>query len=495
MEAVGKKKVIVLIPMGIPGIGKTTVFNIVMANKELQSKYVLDSVSNDDIKKDLMDKYIIEHPKATKKEAFDATTESQKKLFFNKVKACLEKKVPSQILILDKNHPRNAVQPTVANIKKSLPKDTELILIGVVQETTGEVVIEDKHYPFSPSTILRCIQRVRNRPIHSTLTNENKDEATNIILFFVKLYENFSFAKAIDQGLNDIIQLPYCKECPSIPTEMIDELKLLISGVNMNNSSTNKMSMEKFNYLMLLNEKSLFVDDNNPAECAQYLSDMLLGKKEFIGMKSNYVSSKKIPLYLALSFPNQANQILGGTYSSTCQLMEFYKSKGFELKELESLVFAITNNEYTLESKWKIPYEHHVTAFYLGNNKDLVKSKFYEDFKENIVDIIVMECLVIIPEGIVFCTCSPSIAINNKIPHMTILTCRLKPNMSNEIGEKLFLEVPELKDLYLSGKFKDRSFEYCREFPIDIQGSKVKAYVININKEIKLSGVTKRIYN
>ena len=173
--------------------------------------------------------------------------------------------------------------------------------------------------------------------------------------------------------------------------------------------------------------------------------------------------------------------------------MEFYKRKGIALKELDSLVFALSNNEYS-ETKWKIP-DHHVTTLFIGNNLDIIKSKHFEEFKENMIDIIVMECLVIIPDGIVFCTCNPSIMIANKIPHITILTCKLKPFMSNEIGEKLFLGIPELKDLYNSKRFKDRSFEYCNEFVIEIKGAKVKAYVINFNKEIKLHGVTKKIYN
>ncbi len=85
-EGKDEKTVLVLIPLTIPGVGKTTFNNMYL--KPLCSNLGFDfhSVSNDFIRHGIIDTYKKKHPKASSDEAHEATTNDTSKEFIKELK-------------------------------------------------------------------------------------------------------------------------------------------------------------------------------------------------------------------------------------------------------------------------------------------------------------------------------------------------------------------------------------------------------------------------
>jgi len=59
-----KKTIIVLLPLGIPGMGKTTFINSHLKSVlgKLKTRFTMETISSDEIKKSLIDDYLHSHP-------------------------------------------------------------------------------------------------------------------------------------------------------------------------------------------------------------------------------------------------------------------------------------------------------------------------------------------------------------------------------------------------------------------------------------------------
>lgn len=68
-----KSPVIALIPMGIPAIGKSKIFESLMKNEAALKNFHFDAVSSDDIRKECIDQYMASHPTADSDTAFSKT--------------------------------------------------------------------------------------------------------------------------------------------------------------------------------------------------------------------------------------------------------------------------------------------------------------------------------------------------------------------------------------------------------------------------------------
>ncbi len=104
-----------IIPMGIPGIGKSRVFESLLKNPEATSLFHFESVSSDDIRKECMDKYLATHAGADSEDAFKGTQGAYKGAFYKALGRAATKTVPGKIrcIIVDKNHPGNGISSSV----------------------------------------------------------------------------------------------------------------------------------------------------------------------------------------------------------------------------------------------------------------------------------------------------------------------------------------------------------------------------------------------
>ena len=98
-----------IIPMGLPGIGKSRVFESLQKSEEANKIFEFDFVSSDEIRKICMDKYKIEHPDVSDDEAFKSTAGPYKTEFSKALNNAGMKKIKGKAhcIIVDKNHPGN----------------------------------------------------------------------------------------------------------------------------------------------------------------------------------------------------------------------------------------------------------------------------------------------------------------------------------------------------------------------------------------------------
>jgi len=115
-----KKKLIVFIPIGIPGMGKSTFVNIIQPILEL-NEYEFKVVSSDDFRDTIINEYIKRNKGLpTRDEAFEKTQKTFSKRWNEEVaKTVTHFKSKFNALFLDKNHPHNAINPTITNINNS----------------------------------------------------------------------------------------------------------------------------------------------------------------------------------------------------------------------------------------------------------------------------------------------------------------------------------------------------------------------------------------
>lgn len=110
-----EKYTLAIIPMGIPAIGKSKIFEQLMKLGEPHKIFQFDFVSSDDIKKACIDKYQKDHPEATTEIAFNSTQGSYKASFAHALKVAAENLVPGKVhcIIVDKNHPGNGFNVSI----------------------------------------------------------------------------------------------------------------------------------------------------------------------------------------------------------------------------------------------------------------------------------------------------------------------------------------------------------------------------------------------
>ncbi|HRP38035.1 MAG TPA: hypothetical protein PLS50_09595, partial [Candidatus Dojkabacteria bacterium] len=104
--------------------------------------------------------------------------------------------------------------------------------------------------------------------------------------------------------------------------------------------------------------------------------------------------------------------------------------------------------------------DFHITSLFIGKDKKKKDTEYYTSFKPGHKMEIQLVGLVIVPNKIVTAICYPDqsqIKIENRFPHMTLMTGEWKPVDSNELLENLFGQSKPYHEDYLTRKFANRS--------------------------------------
>eukprot|EP00826_Nyctotherus_ovalis_P041544 TRINITY_DN4201_c0_g1_i7.p2 TRINITY_DN4201_c0_g1~~TRINITY_DN4201_c0_g1_i7.p2 ORF type:complete len:140 (-),score=23.90 TRINITY_DN4201_c0_g1_i7:907-1326(-) len=104
-----------IIPMGVPGIGKSRVFESLLKLGKALEVFNFDSISSDEVRKECMDKYMLEHPGANKNAAFKNSQGPYKPAFTKALNQAAKNLVPGKAhcIIVDKNHPGNGIAGSI----------------------------------------------------------------------------------------------------------------------------------------------------------------------------------------------------------------------------------------------------------------------------------------------------------------------------------------------------------------------------------------------
>lgn len=130
------------------------------------------------------------------------------------------------VIVLDKNHPPQALASTVENINKFVngyrgSKTFDLFKVAMVPQMAGTNTLY-QDYPFSLSFLVQCFLRCLDRSDHETLTNEDPSLLARVQVSFFKAYKGLRFDGEdgkhflIDHGLDDMIRVPLTLEHPDI---------------------------------------------------------------------------------------------------------------------------------------------------------------------------------------------------------------------------------------------------------------------------------------
>jgi len=231
-----KGKILVFIPIGIPGMGKTTFLSIL--KKLLEEKgCAITIISSDIIRKRHMDAVLKGEPSITEKKAFEKTAKPAKIEFFNEVENAISRtKALNQthIIFLDKNHPPNIIQETIRFFEK--PKylneyDIRTVILKPVCSrhfrTNSNVT-----YPFSLTFLLTCMKRAMARTNHETLQGDDLKVASVLIAFF-NLYKNFTASEGYfkAEGAHFLMELPFTHEDVEIEKSIPQTLVLSFNNI------------------------------------------------------------------------------------------------------------------------------------------------------------------------------------------------------------------------------------------------------------------------
>ena len=112
-----RKRVLIIIPFGVPGSGKSFVWDAVKAaiTKD-KSDWSYAEISSDDMRSAQMEK-LMQGSDLTRDAAFNATMKTGPKLYSAKldkmIKAAAEGDSKTHVIFLDKNHPSNALDKLI----------------------------------------------------------------------------------------------------------------------------------------------------------------------------------------------------------------------------------------------------------------------------------------------------------------------------------------------------------------------------------------------
>ena len=511
------KRVIVLIPMTIPGNGKTFFINQL---KALIEKYNIEfySIGSDLIRRKIMDDMMRKNRRMTEKEAFEKSGRPAGFKFEEELVNVFDeifrnKSIRNSIIYIDKNHPPNAINRSTEPIRKYLEKNADtsfkldLQFVALIPDCINNFEFGEKaksFIPFSISYFIQCYLRVKHRMDHPTLNGDTK----NLIVIFGIFISNFINVSLkqdniiMFQKLSRAIKLPFTDEIEEegLPIDLVqagrDFFEELIK--NKNNRESTPLS-EKFEKLInkyypkgdeFYPTKNLVSSTAEPIIVNLYNIDI---KKENFGKIENFV-------YLGLQIKGKENYIkIKENISKSLEKMEkkFKFGKSTEINELIKCIKDVEKCE--LPSGWKYPHiAHknlwHCTTLFKGKTKlrEIEKKEEYQQFIQGEKVMIKLLGIAYVPESsiVMIIKVDKAIKISNTYPHITGFIKDFKPKYSNDIMENI-MKNKEIKSIYdnlLNSeecKLKGKKSLLFNE-KIEIEGYDYDAYVNFLEEPVDL---------
>lgn len=210
------KKIFIIVPMGIPAMGKSFVKEIFKAAFEAKGS-TFSVISSDIVRAECMKNYMKTSGNYDKENAFIKSNKSAKKLFNKLISKEMETKTQNHAIFLDKNHPPNSVPRLLEEINKYTHMKSSIKFIALVPEISKPLIIKDAKrdatytYEISLSFINQCLLRIKNRHEHETLTG-SLTHKTQVLLMMLNMYRDVHFDDYLDKGFNHILRIPFTEE-------------------------------------------------------------------------------------------------------------------------------------------------------------------------------------------------------------------------------------------------------------------------------------------
>ena len=510
------KRIIILIPMTIPGNGKTFFINQL---KSIIEKYGIhfQSISSDDIRRNVMDEMLYNNRRMTEKEAFEKSGKRANFLFEKELKQQFENvfynnKILNAMIYIDKNHPPNAINRSTDPIRNFL-KDNynnryqlDLQFVALIPDCINYFEFSSEvtaFIPFSLSYFIQCYLRVKHRNDHPTLNGDTKN-LINIFGIFIQNFINVSLKEnniMMFQKLDKAIKLPFTDEIEDsmLPKDLVEAGKKFFSNIMrdknniINPSETSKYFEDLINqYYPKVNDffptKNLVSSTTEPIIAKLYNMDL---KKNDLGKVNNFI-------YLGVLFKGEENYVKIRTKISD-GLKILKDNLNIENDEIDNLINLIKIvKEFELPSNWKFPHKAHKnlwhsTLLFKGNKSinEIKNDKSYLQFKEGEINKVKFIGLVYIPNRtiVMIINFSNGIVSNNKYPHVTAFINQYPPKASNDVLEKILLNEDALEKYNNIIKENTNEGEFIKKYDIKINKENVDGYLILFEKSVEIEGI------
>ena len=542
-------KVIILIPITLPGTGKTELINYLKIYTKKYNVY-FEYISSDEIRKKEIEKLMINIPGMTEKEAFMRSRNNYNKSFVEDIenkfkKIYLDNKIKNTLIYIDKNHPPNAINKSIEPIKKIMSDFTncnkQVLFVGLIPDCINNFKLgENGGLPFSLSYLIQCYVRVRNRKNHPLMNQNRKDLLLFLMGSFIKnfigvsldnnkLMTLYSIDKTFKLQFTDEIEDNQFPEDILVPSSyfigtLVDSKYDSTVATSDSENFENKINKYFFNV-----DGDVAYDDKNEIKYKLkknifYPTKELLSNRVELMIKNFFISEDNINneiklknfIYIAIIFRGQNNcfKIKPKIYKMMKLIKRAYSNLSFEeYKEVDEIAssFQVILN-INLPKNWYFPHKlrgnyWHITTLYKGNKsfeeiEDTLPYKQYAEDKKIFVYIIGM---VYVPEGIIclLVRLNEGIEIAGNFPHMTIIRNKYPPKYSNNVIKE-FMKYKEIKTEYervmfasndlnninTSKEIKDQYFygEFIKRRQIKIDDNLVWAYFIIFEKPFEVQG-------
>lgn len=252
------KVILAIVPMGVPGMGKSTFFRQLTeyVQAELANQIGVVTISSDDIRKQCMDEIKARSPGLPINELFEQAGK-EARCRYNKV---LERLIqidtvkaakPFVLALLDKNHPPNAIEGTLKTLRQSCPEQFTLRVAALLPKTVRSYQCGDTELPFSLNFLFNCMNRVQSRANHPTL-NGDGIQSLNVQIMFHKLYQGIKLGEAslVKNGFDFGIRYPFVYEDElshkDIPAEIEAAYQRVLASTFAGQQCTNSQYLTEF---------------------------------------------------------------------------------------------------------------------------------------------------------------------------------------------------------------------------------------------------------
>ena len=510
------KRVIVLIPMTIPGNGKTFFINQL---KALIEKYGINfySIGSDLIRRDVMNSLMRKNRRMTEKEAFEksgriAGFKFEEELVNTFSEIFKDKKNKNSIIYIDKNHPPNAINRSTEPIRKFLETNIDtsfkldLQYVALIPDCIKYFDFGENStsfIPFSISYFIQCYLRVKHRFDHPTLNGDTQN-LINIFGIFISNFINVSLTEnniIMFQKLNRAIKLPFTDEIEeeALPKDLVDAGRKFFEELIRNKNPRDPTPLSR-KFEKLINDYYPKGDEFYPTKnLVSSTAEPIIGnlynfeiKKEHLGKIENFI-------YLGLLIKGEENyiKIKENISNSLKQIKEkFNLGKIKEIDELIKCIGDVKNCE--LPDKWKYPHVAHknmwhCTTLFKGKTKlsEISKTEEYKQFIQGEKVEVKLLGIAYVPHSsiVMIIKVDKNVKIKNAYPHVTGFIRDFAPKYSNNIMENI-MKNKDIKNIYdklmnEDTKLSEKDIKLYTS-KIEIDGKTYNAYVKYFDESVEL---------
>ncbi|KRX03494.1 hypothetical protein PPERSA_02873 [Pseudocohnilembus persalinus] len=535
-----KKKLYFFIPISVPGMGKTTLCDILRQNIEKVDKdSSLLVISSDLIRKQLIDNKKQKKPFLNEDQLFEQTKSQYNKEYFKTLKEIIQQKSQQEqsnniFIFLDKNHPPNGIEKAINDIKNVIPINYDHEIIGLVPKVDDgkQFAQNDLVFPFSLSFMFNCLNRVQKRTQHPTLPGSGI-KSGNIMIMFLNMFRNVTLSDSLCKkgGLDRIERFYFHQESEDLikNKNLVDLFQSVLNQTIPGQICKNKRLLDQF---IIQFEKEDFNFPQISFDEIQKQAHQLI--KDILGNQEQTQDTKEIQdkqntqqnedqiikdiVYQGIFAQNEEQarqcvlQYTKDAFQNICQIflsknskneliqedLQLFQTKQQKQKE-ELNLYQLFNVNAKENKDFSVIDNLHVTSLFIGGKK---KDKFsqqeiqiYEQFKEGRNHDINLQVLAYVPNKLIcaLADVTPQMLINNEYAHVTIATNGWPAKMSNDILKKVFSlqnmdkTLAEIKKGNLINQVHQDAFEY--------KGQMYDIYLIKPAGNYIIEGVTKNFTN